>query len=112
MDSMRAGDLYAGLSLLRLQVFVAVADHGGFSAAADYLDLGQPTVSFHIKALERLLGTRLVVYRERRVHLTPAGTELYRVASRMLRDAEHLAAAVRNIGHGEAGQLHVGASMA
>jgi DNA-binding transcriptional LysR family regulator len=111
-DSIKAGDLYAGLSLQRLQVFVAVADHGGFSAAADYLDLGQPTVSFHIKALERLLGAKLLVYRGRRVHLTPEGTELYRVASAMLRDAERMAASIRNLGEGQSGQLRVGASMA
>ena len=56
------GDLYSGVSLQRLQVFVAVADHGGFSAAAAYLDLGQPTISFHIKALERLFGARFDSY--------------------------------------------------
>src|SRR5919201_4030576 len=93
-DSIQSGDLYAGLSLLRLQVFVAVAEHGGYSAAAASLDLAQPTVSFHIKALEQLLRAKLVVYRDRRVHLTAAGHELYRAASNILRDAERLAAAV------------------
>src|ERR1051326_2048160 len=106
------GDLYAGLSLQRLQVFVAVADHGGFSAAADYLDLGQPTVSFHVKALEQLLGARLVVYRERRVHLTAEGEALYAVASDMLRQSERVAATIRNMREGQAGQLRIGASMA
>ena len=105
-------DLLAGLSLVRLKAFVAVADHGGFSAAASQLALGQPTLSFHIKALERLLGARLLVYRQRRVHLTSAGEEVYRVASAMLRDAERLATSVRNISSGQAGQLRVGASMA
>ena len=33
-ESIKATDLYAGLTLTRLQAFVAVADHGGFSAAA------------------------------------------------------------------------------
>lgn len=112
LDASGAGDLYAGLSLLRLRVFVAVVDHSGLSAAATSLDLGQPTISFHVKALERLLGVPLLAYRGRRMHPTTAGEELYRVASGMLRDAERLAAAVRDIGEGEAGQLHVGASMA
>ncbi|MCA1644601.1 MAG: LysR family transcriptional regulator [Chloroflexi bacterium] len=111
-DSINATDLYAGLTLTRLQAFVAVADHGGFSAAAAYLALGQSTISFHVKALERVLNARLIVYRERRVHLTTAGQELYRVASNMLRDTERLAAAVRNIDQGQAGALRVGASMA
>jgi DNA-binding transcriptional LysR family regulator len=112
MESIHSGDLYAGLSLQRLQVFVAVADHGGFSAAADYLDLGQPTVSFHIKALERLLGAKLLVYRDRRVHLTTEGQALYGFASETLRETERMAATIRNIRDGQAGQLRIGASMA
>ncbi len=64
-DSIKATDLYTGLTLTRLQAFVAVADHGGFSAAAAYLALGQSTISFHVKALERLLRAKLIVYRER-----------------------------------------------
>src|SRR3954447_13189321 len=112
MDSIRAGDLYAGLSLQRLQVFVAVIDHGGFSAAAAYLDLGQPTVSFHIKALERLLGARLLVYRDRRVHLTAEGEALYTFASELLRETERVAATIRNIRDGQVGQVRLGASMA
>jgi len=111
-ESIKATDLYAGLTLTRLQAFVAVADHGGFSAAAAHLVLGQSTISFHVKALERLLHARLVVYRERRVHMTPAGGELYRVASNILQDTERLAATVRNIDQGQVGELRVGASMA
>ena len=106
------GDLYSGVSLQRLQVFVAVADHGGFSAAAAYLDLGQPTISFHIKALERLFGARLLVYRERRVHLTAEGQALYLVAADMLHQAERVAATIRSLREGQAGQLRIGASMA
>src|SRR5579871_6206 len=112
MDSIHPGDLYAGLSLQRLQVFVATVDQGGFSAAAHYLDLGQPTVSFHVKALERLLGARLVLYRERRIHLTAEGQALYEYASEMLRETERVAATIRNIRDGQAGQLRLGASMA
>ena len=102
----------SGLSLQRLQVFVATVDHGGFSAAAHHLDLGQPTVSFHVKALERLLGARLLVYRERRVHLTAEGQALYGYACEMLRETERVAATIRNIRDGQEGQLRVGASMA
>ena len=40
-----------------------------------YLALGQSTISIHVKALERVLHARLIVYRERRVHLTTDSTE-------------------------------------
>lgn len=111
-DKAARGDLYAGLSLQRLQVFVSVADHGGYSAAADYLDLGQPTVSFHVKALERLLGARLLVYRERRVHLTPEGEVLYAIAAQMLRETERASRTIRSMREGQTGPLRIGASMA
>ena len=96
----------------RLQVFVAVVDHGGFSAAAEYLDLGQPTISFRVKALERLLGARLLTYREQRVHLTAEGEALYQFASTLLRDTERVAASIRTMRDGQAGALRIGASMA
>jgi DNA-binding transcriptional LysR family regulator len=112
MHSIQATDLYAAVSLQRLQVFVAVSDHGGFSAAADFLDLGQPTVSFHVRALERTLGAKLLVYRQRRVQLTAAGAELYPVAVGILRDVESVAATIRDVSTGQAGHLRLGASMA
>lgn len=103
---------YAGLNLFRLQVFVAVVERGGYSAAAAQLNLGQPSVSFHVKALEGLLGARLLVYRDRKVHLTPEGEELYRTARAMLRDGERLASAIQQLRAGQEGQLQLGASMA
>lgn len=111
-ESIAPTDLYAGVSLQRLHVFVAVADHGGFSAAADVLALGQPTVTFHIKALEKLFGAKLIAYRQRRAQLTPAGAELYRVAVGILRETESAATVMRSLEAGQAGQLRVGASMA
>src|SRR5438309_1227768 len=112
MQSIHAGDLYAGLSLQRLQVFTSVVEHGGYSAAALALDLGQATVSFHIKALERVLGATLLVYRERKVHLTAEGEALYRFATDMLRETEVVAGTIRNIRDGQAGQVRLGVSMA
>jgi len=53
--------------------FVAVAHHGGFSAAAKALYRSQPRVSSHVADLEQELGTLLL---DRSVHparLTPRG---------------------------------------
>lgn len=112
MESIGPRDLYTGVSLQRLHVFVAVVEHGGYSAAADVLALGQPTVTFHVKALERVFGTRLITYRGRRVQLTAAGAELYRVAQQVLRETEAAATAMRSLQEGQTGQLRLGASMA
>jgi DNA-binding transcriptional LysR family regulator len=102
----------AGLNLFRLRVFAAVVEKGGYTAAAAHLDISQPSVTFHVKALERALGARLLIYRERGVHLTPEGDELYRTARVMLRDAENLTERIRHLREGRHGRLLLGASIA
>ena len=99
-------------SLLRLRVFAAVVDQGGYSAAGRALGLSQPTVSFHVRALEQTFGGRLLVYRGRRVHPTPTGEALYRLARRTLRDVDELAAELAALRAGLAGRVRLGASMA
>jgi DNA-binding transcriptional LysR family regulator len=104
--------MYEGLSLFRLHVFATVVDKGGYSAAAAALDLSQPSVSFHVRSLQKHFGARLLVYRERGVHLTSEGEEVYRTARAMLRDAERLRQTVQHLQEGQQGRLQVGASMA
>ena len=55
------------------QIFVAVAEAGGFTAAAGQLDLTVTTVSRRVKALENELGVRLFNRTTRRLGLTEAG---------------------------------------
>jgi molybdate transport repressor ModE-like protein len=70
------------------RVLLAVVEHGSFSAAARHTGLSQPTVGRHVAALEKSLGTRLVVRQKRGVHLTPAG-------ERMLEDLRRMALAAQ-----------------
>jgi DNA-binding transcriptional LysR family regulator len=100
------------LSLMRLRVFAAVADQGGYSAAARSLGLSQPTVSFHVQALEQAFSTTLLVYRERRVHLTAPGEALYALARRTLRDAAELTAQIAGLAAGQAGRVRLAVSIA
>jgi DNA-binding transcriptional LysR family regulator len=48
------------MDLRQLNALVAVADHGGFSAAADALHTVQSNISSHVARLERDLGVTLV----------------------------------------------------
>ena len=57
-----------------MQTFVAVADHGGFTAAADALRLSKAMVSKQLQGLEQTLGTRLISRSTRRLQLTDAGS--------------------------------------
>jgi len=58
-----------------MEVFVAIADCGSLTAAADVLDLSRAMASRHLEALERWLGVRLFHRTTRRVSLTDAGEE-------------------------------------
>src|SRR4051812_50083147 len=57
----------------RLLTFRAVARHGSFSRAADALARSQPAVSHQVGALERELGTTLLVRGRAGAVLTSAG---------------------------------------
>ena len=62
-----------------LQAFHAVAREGGFTAAARSLNLGQPTISIHVKALEQQFGVELFDRQGRTVKLTPLGRSLLKI---------------------------------
>lgn len=83
------------LDLRRLRVFLAVAEEQHFGAAAQRLFLSQPTVSHHVRTLERDLGVRLLNRDARAVTLTPAGALLARQAGQLLDTGDRLVAQVR-----------------
>lgn len=59
--------------LMTMRVFQAVADEGGFAAAARALDMSPATVTRFVADLERDVGARLLQRTTRRVALTEAG---------------------------------------
>lgn len=61
------------MNLRQLEIFVAVADSGSFSRAAEEVLLTQSTVSQHIAALENELGVRLFDRTGRGAELTDGG---------------------------------------
>lgn len=74
-----------------LKAFVAVAESGSFSAAAEQLHITQPAVSKRINLLEQQLDTPLFDRIGRQVSLTEAGRTLLPLAQRILlsmRDAQ------------------------
>ena len=61
--------------LQTMKVFLAVADEGGFTAAARHMDMSVPNVTRLVADLEAHLGTRLLQRTTRRVSLTAAGLQ-------------------------------------
>ncbi|OYU40692.1 MAG: LysR family transcriptional regulator [Pseudorhodobacter sp. PARRP1] len=72
------------LDLTSLRSFVAIADAGGVTRAAGFLNLTQSAVSMQIKRLEEMLDTQLLDRSARQVGLTAAGEQLLGYARRML----------------------------
>jgi DNA-binding transcriptional LysR family regulator len=72
------------LDLTALRSFVTVADTGGVTRAAGYLNLTQSAVSMQIKRLEDSLGLVLLDRSARNVSLSGAGEQLLGYARRML----------------------------
>ncbi|MCX5110250.1 LysR family transcriptional regulator [Streptomyces sp. NBC_00378] len=62
-----------GIEVRHLRAFLAVADEGNVTRAADRLRLTQPAVSRTLAALERHLGIRLVDRSTHHLVLTPEG---------------------------------------
>jgi DNA-binding transcriptional LysR family regulator len=64
------------LELRHLRYFVALADAGNFTRAAEKIFIAQPTLSQQIRRLEEIVGTPLVQRRREGLRLTAAGRVL------------------------------------
>ncbi|HTO47337.1 MAG TPA: LysR family transcriptional regulator [Burkholderiales bacterium] len=71
-----------------LRVFAQVVESGGFSRAADRLDLSPTAVSRQVAELEAHLQTRLLNRTTRRLSLTESGQAFYGRAVQLLHDLE------------------------
>jgi DNA-binding transcriptional LysR family regulator len=83
------------VDLETVRTFVAVADAGQFSEAADGLSITQQAVSKRVAALEKTLGVRLFARNARGVQLTADGQAFLPAARELLAAEERAAASVR-----------------
>lgn len=91
------------INVTHLRAFHAVATEGSFSKAARALNVGQPTLSSQVKALEAGYGVRLFDRRGRGVQLTDLGRSLAEVTNRLTslqEEAEALLSGTENLAHG------------
>lgn len=63
--------------LYGMQAFVKIVDGGSLTAAAEVLEVSQPSMVRTLAALERELGVRLLNRTTRRMALTDEGREYY-----------------------------------
>ena len=93
------------MDVRRLVIFLAVVDEGGFTRAADALELSQPAVSQAIRELEADVGTALFQRLGRTVRLTSARQALVLPARQVRRELENGRLAVEEVAALGAGRL-------
>ncbi len=93
----------------QLRSFHAVANEGGFTAAARAINVGQPTITTQVKALEEYFKVELFHRRGRRVELTDLGKGLFGLSQRIMSLEAEAAGLLVAAGGFNSGTLKVGA---
>lgn len=98
------------MNIPQLRAFVAVVDHGSFSAAARFMGVSQPAVTMQIQTLEQSVGATLLERRYRKIDLTEAGRVLLPHARRVLDDLDLAQDELSNLSDVVGGHLVLAAS--
>jgi DNA-binding transcriptional LysR family regulator len=96
------------MELRHLRYFIAVAEEGHITRAAERLGMQQPPLSQQIRGLERELGVQLFRRKPRGVEMTDAGRALLEDARAILAHIDHALATTRRTARGEQGRIAVG----
>lgn len=95
-----------------IRYFVAVAEEGNVTRAAERLHMAQPPLSTAIRQLEQQLGVALLDRSSRQVRLTPAGEQLLENGRELLAHADTVVGDVQAVERSPSGLLRCGLSPA
>src|SRR5712672_3439120 len=95
------------MELRHLRYFIAVAEEGHITRAAERLGMQQPPLSRQIKAIEREVDVQLFRRKARGVELTDAGRALLNDARAMLARHDRAVETTRRTAKGEQGLVRV-----
>ena len=93
-----------------LPAFIAVAECGSLTSAADRLFLTPSAVMKQMNALEQRLGVKLLVRGSHGVQLTEAGKYVYAEAGKAISQGEAVMKRARDIEHGSEKIIRIGSS--
>jgi DNA-binding transcriptional LysR family regulator len=93
-----------------LKTFVTLAEVKNFTKTAEILLMSQPSVSLHIKNLEKEFQTKLFQRSPKYLKITPTGEILYKRARQMITIYEQTRQDILEHHHSIKGELKIGAS--
>jgi len=96
------------MELRHIRYFLAVAEEGNFTRAAERMGIAQPPLSMQIKSLEEELGAKLFHRLPGGTLLTEAGCAFFERVREIPREAQEAVLAAQRAQRGEAGRLCVG----
>jgi DNA-binding transcriptional LysR family regulator len=96
------------MELHQLRSFVAVAEEGNLTRAAERLFISQPAVSAHVKALEEELGVTLFLRSARGMRPTPEGEKLRERARAVLDAVAELSRSAQSLRDDVSGAFRLG----
>src|SRR5690348_9701489 len=105
---MTSRTMHDPMELRHLRYFLAVAEAGSFSRAADRLGISQPSVSQQMRDLEASLRVSLFQRRGKRILLTSAGLVFQEHAREILRQFENFLQELSSEPQQLRGAIHVG----
>ncbi len=83
------------MTIRHFQIFKAVCDSGGITAAAERLNITQPSVSIAIREMESFYNTKLFDRINRRIYLTDSGALLRQYVDNVLKQYDEAAEMLR-----------------
>jgi LysR family transcriptional regulator, nitrogen assimilation regulatory protein len=96
------------MDVKQLRYFIAIAEEGSLSAAAQRVNVAQPSLSQHVLSLERELGVTLMERSPRGITLTESGIILLSHARDVVRALENAVIAVRETSNDPQGPVAFG----
>ncbi|GAE92054.1 LysR family transcriptional regulator YeiE [Gracilibacillus boraciitolerans JCM 21714] len=95
----------------QLKIFVLTAQYGKLTEVAEYLELKQPTVTFHLNKLQQNIGVQLFSKtRSQQWVLTDAGTAFYHYANQIIQLSHEAEMLMKEYQSLKRGKVFLGAS--
>lgn len=98
------------LNFIKLEILILIYKYNKVTAVAERLGIKQPTVTFHMKSLEKMLGVKLFETHGGYIVLTEPGQALMHYADKILKLKDEAERAVSEFNDLKKGTLKIGAS--